>query len=133
MKYLFITEIVPLSPLLDFDINDINIDLHNDFECTDIKNTDKAVEFFFKRVVNNTFYNEQNGVLIFSDVVETNIDFIFGKDQIGDIQTITNFARGELSDKSRYYQDKDIKYFFIDFLNGSLINIFCKEAAIFLW
>jgi len=47
MKYLFITEIVPLSPLLDFDINDINIDLHNDFECTDIKNTDKAVEFFF--------------------------------------------------------------------------------------
>ena len=133
MKYSFITEIKPLSPLLDFDISSINIDLHNDFECVEVKNSYKNLEFHFKRITKNELYEEQNAILIFSNLIETNIESINRNDQLGDIRTLTNFAKGELSESCSYYQDKSTKYFFIDFKNGSLINIFCKEAVIFLW
>lgn len=133
MKYLFITEISPLSPLLDFDISSINVDLHNDFEGIQVKNSDRNLEFSFKRVTQNELYNEQNAALIFSGIIETNIESIIKNNQLGDIRTLTNFAKGELSESNNYYEDKSTKYFFIDFVNGSLINIFCKEAVVFLW
>lgn len=133
MKYLVITEVHSLTPLLDFNINDANIDLHNDFECTGIKYNNNVIEFFFKRIADNIVYREQNAVIIFWGVVETNFESLCKNSQIGDIKTITNFARGELSDKNQHYQDKDIRYFFVDFLDGCLIDILCKEGIVFLW
>ena len=133
MKYLFITDITPLSPLLDFDINNINIDLHNDFECIEIKSNQENLEFYFNRNSNNEQHKEQNAVLIFSNIAESNIDLIVKNNKIGDLQTLTNFARGELTQNNKFYQNNNIKYFFLDFSNGALVNIFCKEAIIFLW
>lgn len=133
MKYLVITEISPFSPLLDFDINGINIDLHNDFECVNIKKEKKNLEFHFKRLIGNEFYKEQNAVVIFSDIIECNINLLEKKGELGDFGTLDNFAKGELTEVNKFFHDKSVKYFFIGFINGSLINIFCKEAIIFLW
>lgn len=133
MKYLFITNITSLFPLLDFDINGINIDLHNDFDCLEIKNNQTSLEFYFKRTTNNGKYKEQNAVLIFSNLVESNIESVSKNNQIGDLQTLTNFAKGEITQVNKFYQDNTVKYFFIDFFNGTLVDIFCKEAIVFLW
>lgn len=133
MKYLIVTDIDPLYSLLDFDIYNINIDLHNDFECVEVKNNDRNLEFYFKKVTKSELYKEQNAILIFSGVVENNIQSLMENNKTGDIRTLTNFAKGELTESNKYYYDKNIQYFFIDFINGSLINIFCKEAIVFLW
>lgn len=133
MKYLFISDIESFKPLLDFDISNVNIDLHNDFECVNIKNEDKRLEFHFKRLIGNEFYKEQNAVIIFSRIVESNIELSMGSNKIGDISTLINFAKGDLAKANQYFHDKSIKYFFIGFLDGETIDIFCKEGIIFLW
>ncbi len=133
MKYLWLTDVEPLRLLLDFDINGINIDLHNDFECVNINNENKRIEFHFRRLMGNEFYKEQNVVLIFSNVLECNIELLTAHNKVGDLSTLFNFAKGDLTDANQYFHDKSIKYFFIGFMNGDLIDIFCKEAIIFLW
>jgi|SRR5687767_11894989 len=141
MRYLFISDIKPLCPLLDFDIDKINIDLHNDFNCFKIKNKEGICEFHFIRITDNRLYNEQNAVIIFANIVESNLELILGNNEeviirnneIDDIGILTNFAKGELTQSNKYYFETNIKYFFIDVFNGKLIDIFCKEAIIILW
>ena len=133
MKYLWITSIPPFQPLLDFDIKGINIDLHNDFGCININANNSSIEFSFLRTVGNEFYKEQNAVIIFNDIIECNIELLKQNRQLGDITTLTNFAKGALSEDHKYYDAKDISYFFLDFFEGELIEILCKEGIIFLW
>ncbi len=140
MKYLFITEIKPFCPLLDFDIDNINIDLHNDFNCFKIKNKENICEFHFIRITNNQLYSEQNAVIIFENIVESNLELILNnneeiilrKNEIDDAGVLTNFAKGELTESNKYY-NTNIKYYFIEVISEKLIDIFCKEAIIILW
>lgn len=141
MRYLFITDIKPLCPLLDFDIENLNIDLHNDYNCFKIKNRSGICEFHFTRITNNRLYSEQNAVIVFANVVESNLELILNgreeviliNNEISCTGVLTKFAKGGLTESNQYYNDKSIKYFFIDVLDGKLIDIFCKEAVIFLW
>ena len=133
MKYLFITDIKPFQPLLDFDINSINVDLHNDFECVNIKTENRRLEFHFTRLIGNEFYKEQNAAVIFNNVIESSIETLETNHETRDISTLDNFAKGDMTEGNKFFQDKSIKYFFIGFMNEKLIDIFCKEAIIFLW
>jgi len=129
MKYYFITHIESLSPLLDFNIDKANIDLHNDFVCNDIIHNGQNIEFYFKRTVEDLLYSEQNAVIIFSKIIESNFNVV----QIGSGMTLMNFAKGEIGEGSEYNGHLDVFYFFIEFLESKMIDIVCKEANIFLW
>ena len=133
MKYLSITNITALQPLLDFDIKGVNIDLHNDFDCIEINDNTKKLEFLFKRTIGNEFYKEQNAILIFNDIVECNFQFLKENERLGDMKTLMNFAKGEFSEDHKFCHNSDIKYFFLEFLESERIEILCKEAIIFLW
>ena len=134
MKYLFVTDIEPLEPILDFNIENVNIDLHNDFDFVDIKKSNTDLSFYFKRISEHNLYAERNAVIIFSKLENDSFDSeIIVQSHHDDSLTITNFARGELTTESKYYQNKSIKYFFIELGNAGTRNIFCREAVIFLW
>jgi len=132
MKYFFITNVNKLSPLLDFNIGTINVDLHNDFEFVKSSIVNESLELYFKKIGKNNSVSEENAVIIFFNLIETNIQLI-QKKYINNFLTLTNFARGELTSANKYYEDEKVRYFFIDFVDTPMINIFCKEAVIFLW
>lgn len=132
MKYFFITNANTLSPLLDFNLGSINVDLHNDFEYVRSIISNENLELYFKKIGENSAVIETNAVLIFGNLIETNIQTI-QKNHSEKFLTVTNFARGEMTSASRYYEDANVRYFFIDFYDTPIINIFCREAAIFLW
>ena len=92
-----------------------------------------VLEFYFVRNADLNSNIEQFAAIIFSSVIETNYSKIENNGQLGDISTLTNFSKGLLNSESRYYANYEIKYFFIDFFGGEMINILCKEAMVIFW
>lgn len=131
MKYLFLSKIESLIPLLDITIGESCFDLHNDFRCTRIMQKKNILEFYFARNINSDV--ERSAVIIFSDIVESNYSKIKNDKQVGDTSILTNFSKGLLTNESPYFIDKRINYFFIDFFDGEMINILCKDAIIIFW
>lgn len=132
MKYFFLTNINILEPLLDFDINGINIDLHNDFDFVFFEIKNNKVELYFSRILVNEKYQETNAAIIFSNVIDIEMDSDF-EEKSKTPTSIVNFAKGDLTKKNKYYGKEDIRFFFIEFENDSKMNIFCNEAIIILW
>jgi hypothetical protein len=132
MLYLFISCIQPLVPLLDFNISSRNIDLHNWYNCIDIVHSDEVVEFHFEIIADEQLIKEKNLKIIFSGIAEYSIN---DKNLIKypDFYTIVNFARGELLPINKYYGNKEIRYFFLEFENDLFVEVFCKDAIIILW
>lgn len=133
MRYYFISNTSPFIPLLDFDIGNVNIDLHNEFEHFKTQRNYDSIEFYFRKCITSDLFEESNAVIIFSEVVETNIDDVNSNNNNEDWKVLMNFARGDLREENKYFSNTDIKYFFIEFEGGELINILCKQALIILW
>lgn len=131
MKYLFITEIPTLNPLLDFDIGGHNIDLHNNFDCQLLRQENNTLEIYFKKNRGDLHYDETNAVILFSNILEFESSFLIS--EANKATTLINFAKGELLENSKYYDNKSVNYFFIEFDEGQYIDIFCKEAIVILW
>lgn len=132
MQYYFISNTTPFIPLLDFNIGNVNIDLHNEFEYIKTQSKFDSIEFYFRKCITNNLFDESNAVIIFSEVIETNIHDVNSNNN-QEWKALMNFARGDLREENKYFSNKDIKYFFIEFEGGELINILCKQALIILW
>ena len=76
MIYLPLSNIEPLYPLLDFNIDNTNFDLHNDFKCTSINFSSDFIEIVFKRFGSSENRSNQNIVIFFADILQTNLELI---------------------------------------------------------
>ncbi len=134
MQYLFLSQGDPLVPLLDLTIKDSYYDLHNEFKCTKITYIGNTLEIHLYRNNNNLRSgSEKSAMIIFSDIVECNYTDIQTQNNVGDITSIMNFSRGLLTSDNLYFEHSEIKYYFIGFYEGELIDILCKQAIIIFW
>ena len=131
MKYLNITHNPSFHHLLDFDIDDINIDLHNSFSCTkiDFNVGKKEMTIDFKKD-DTTNYIEQFAKIIFFEVKE--FESIYDILDTTKSITIDNFGKGKIHKIHKYFET-NINYFYIGFYEDQKIDVFCKEAFIILW
>ena len=93
MLYLSISNSPKLYPLLDLNIEGVNIDLHNDYSCNKIEKKDSNIEFSFHRLNKSSLLSENFAKIAFSSVLESNLENLQIKDELGDLSTLVNFSK----------------------------------------
>ncbi|UUW10971.1 hypothetical protein NLG42_09170 [Flavobacterium plurextorum] len=108
--------------LLEFNIEGINVDLHNDYELKSfnlLNNNDLRLVF-----LHNT--SEQNIFLIF-----TEIEFVEFELPILSDLTLDNFYRGRYEYESKLFDEfNEKKCFYIEFCGVGQLNLLCSKVIL---
>ncbi len=125
MKSIYIKS--PLfEPILDLEIVNQYIDLHNDFDCKKITQLSESNQlyFYFQSIT-----SKQNQIIVFFD----NAQITKSKYSITDTSksvTISNFQRGKFQSKNNKIIEENKtkqKYYYIDFSEGQQIELFAQR------
>jgi len=125
MKTLDISKYKLFEPILDFKIGADYIDLHNDFNCIEIKADMQNVILYFLSLSD---YNKK------VEIKFNNAKIVKTKYELNDktkYTTLCNFHRGKFENLNHTLYEKNEdgqKYYYLDFFEGQHLEIFAKKA-----
>jgi hypothetical protein len=119
-----LTNVELLKNLLDIELSGENIDLHNDYTCTDVLYREKDLRLKFKKSA-----DEGEFLMIqFIDTEISKLEFSFGSN---DGITLDNFHRGRYEIEGRLFDEYNgKKCFYIEFYEGGTIELLCKQVIL---
>src|SRR5688500_2135245 len=103
------------------------IDLHNEYDCLGYRFENKTLSVNFKNIA-----SEDYACLLFKN--STIIKHELLTDDLNEIKTLCTFYRGRFEEKGMVleYSEDYGNYFYIEFENGTLIELFSTDVNLLL-
>ena len=114
------------SFLLEIELDNEYIDLHNDYYCSYIDLRDSNIMFYFNHndILSHVIH------IIFTDIEVVSLNMNFSNSDQESL-VLDNLHRGRyLFDNVLYDEYKDRHCFYLEFVNGIDMSLLCKQAFI---
>lgn len=136
MKFIDFTNIKVHTPMLDFQLEGENIDLHNDFDCKSIQydSLSKNLVFNFESTCETSILDnrKKQGKVLFVDVQDWKSELPLENHEKA--ITVDNFVRGEILQQNSFYDEQSlVKHFLIEFFEGQSIGVYCLGCVVMLY
>lgn len=110
--------------LLDIELNGEDIDLHNDYRCSDILYSEKDLRLKFRS-------NADEGEFLMIQFVDVEINKLEVSLGSNDGITLDNFHRGRYEAEGKLFDEyHGKKCFYIEFYEGGVIELLCKQVIL---
>lgn len=110
------------APLLSFQIEGVDVDLHNEYDCRTVSLEKNALRLFFVHAGTN-----QTVILLFEDVLLRLLTVDLSKSDT----TLDLFYRGRFEEEEQVlstYDQQGRSYFYISFANGNEIQLLARSV-----